>query len=350
MTHAESGPVGTGLRADALLAGVRGSPFAVGASITALLLVGFALLMGWSGGVDEVLSSEQGIWEHRDFRIALLVSLLAGYLPTARYFEARSAARSRRDLQPVLRPGADAPEAFCRLSPRMAGLAGLMGTAIVPSTALFIDRDPSLYFAAGYWRPEAIFGWTVGGFVGFWLGSFVYVTLAYARRFSRLAESLEEPDLLDLEPVRPFARHGLSSALLWLVLVSLVTVNAVDLAWFGLMVSIAFAGGIVALVVPVQGLRVRIRDTKRAELARVNATIRGDASAIGESSVGGMLAGGGAPLSLGDLLAYRSHVESVREWPFDTFTIVRFALYLVIPLGSWLGGAFVERLLGAALD
>jgi len=30
--------------------------------------------------------------------------------------------------------------------------------------------------------------------------------------------------------------------------------------------------------------------------------------------------------------------------------MLRFALYLAIPLGSWLGGAFVERLLSAALD
>jgi hypothetical protein len=28
--------------------------------------------------------------------------------------------------------------------------------------------------------------------------------------------------------------------------------------------------------------------------------------------------------------------------------MLRFALYLVVPLGSWLGGAFVERLLAAA--
>jgi hypothetical protein len=58
----------------------------------------------------------------------------------------------------------------------------------------------------------------------------------------------------------------------------------------------------------------------------------------------------GAGLGLSDLLAYRSLLESVREWPFDAPTMLRFALYLAIPLGSWLGGAFVERLLGAALD
>lgn len=40
----------------------------------------------------------------------------------------------------------------------------------------------------------------------------------------------------------------------------------------------------------------------------------------------------------------------MREWPFDAPTLARFLLYVAIPLGSWIGGALVERLLGAALD
>ena len=43
-------------------------------------------------------------------------------------------------------------------------------------------------------------------------------------------------------------------------------------------------------------------------------------------------------------------IKSVREWPFDAPTLTRFFLYVAIPLGSWIGGALVERLLGAALD
>jgi len=36
-------------------------------------------------------------------------------------------------------------------------------------------------------------------------------------------------------------------------------------------------------------------------------------------------------------------IENQRNWPFENSILVRFALYLLIPLGSWLGGAFVER-------
>jgi hypothetical protein len=38
------------------------------------------------------------------------------------------------------------------------------------------------------------------------------------------------------------------------------------------------------------------------------------------------------------------------RWRFDTPTGVRFALFLLIPLGSWLGGAVVERVVDLVLD
>ena len=95
-----------------------------------------------------------------------------------------------------------------------------------------------------------------------------------------------------------------------------------------------------------RGIHLRILQAKQAELERVNAAIRGDSKALTESLIGGRP----GSLGLADLLAYRRFIESVREWPFDSPTILRFALYLAIPVGSWLGGAFVERLLAVALD
>jgi hypothetical protein len=49
------------------------------------------------------------------------------------------------------------------------------------------------------------------------------------------------------------------------------------------------------------------------------------------------------------LLAWESRVESVPEWPIDAAALRRIALYLLIPLGSWVGGALVERLVDALL-
>ena len=57
-----------------------------------------------------------------------------------------------------------------------------------------------------------------------------------------------------------------------------------------------------------------------------------------------------AGAKLPGLMVMEKRIESVREWPFDAPTLTRFFLYVAIPLGSWIGGALVERLLGAALD
>ncbi len=60
-----------------------------------------------------------------------------------------------------------------------------------------------------------------------------------------------------------------------------------------------------------------------------------------ESGTGGRLA---------DLIAYEARISSVREWPFDTSTVLRWALYMALGATSWLGGAVVERVLGVVLD
>ena len=52
---------------------------------------------------------------------------------------------------------------------------------------------------------------------------------------------------------------------------------------------------------------------------------------------------------LADLLAYEARIASVSEWPIDGFTLLRLSFYLFLPVGSWLGGALVERLVSRLL-
>jgi hypothetical protein len=222
----------------------------------------------------------------------------------------------------------------------------VLGVLIAPVTGLVLDRDPGLYLQRDYWHPEIGFAWLVGSLVGWSLGVFMYETLVYARRFSDLAGQIGKIDLLDLSVLLPFARQGLRSALLWLVLISIVSLNAADFIWFVATTLLALVGAAAALMLPVRGVHRCLRKAKQAELEKVNAAIRGDSGQLAGSAIGTRRDSPG----LSDLLAYRGFVESVREWPFDSPTLLRFILYLAIPLGSWLGGAFVERILSAALD
>ena len=89
---------------------------------------------------------------------------------------------------------------------------------------------------------------------------------------------------------------------------------------------------------------VAITTAKASEIAWCNGQIRRrrDAFARAEPT--------GAESGLADLIAYKEHIEAVREWPIDTPTALRFALYLALPVGSWLGGAFVERVVDSLLE
>ena len=99
-----------------------------------------------------------------------------------------------------------------------------------------------------------------------------------------------------------------------------------------------------ALLLPVGGIRARIRQEKRVRLASVRSVLRASDLAIRE---------GRAELDevarLPGLLALEARIEGVCEWPLDTGSLVRFGFYVVLGLGSWLGAASVERLLDYAL-
>jgi hypothetical protein len=95
--------------------------------------------------------------------------------------------------------------------------------------------------------------------------------------------------------------------------------------------------GIATLVLPMRGAHLRIRAEKRAELERTRTAIRGEREKL--------LADSARPARLADLLAYEARIERVREWPIDLPILLRFSGLLALAVGSWLGGAVVERVL-----
>ena len=73
----------------------------------------------------------------------------------------------------------------------------------------------------------------------------------------------------------------------------------------------------------------------------VRAAIERERESLGEGGLGERLPA---------LLAYEARIESVPNSPYDARDRLRFGLFLLIPLGSWFGGAIVERLLAVFLD
>jgi hypothetical protein len=174
--------------------------------------------------------------------------------------------------------------------------------------------------------------------------------LRVSQVFSRAAERHAELELFDLGPLTPLAGRGLQSALLIVLAVSLFSLilgAGGDISpLFPVIQTATVLLAALALVLPSLGIRRRVRAAKREELARLSREIRavrsrrvateGPEGREGESR-------------LATLLALRRHVETTREWPFDLGTLGRFLLYAAIGVGSWLGGAAVERLLDLLL-
>ena len=105
--------------------------------------------------------------------------------------------------------------------------------------------------------------------------------------------------------------------------------------------------GTLMLLLPLRGVRRRIRRAKAEELARVQEAIRRERGVLIDSGRPESRAGNA---TMASLLAYHEFVQSIREWPLDASTVTRFALYVGIGLGSWLGAAVVERLLEVVLS
>jgi hypothetical protein len=292
--------------------------------------------------------SEEGLLQLRDARLALFLCALVGFLPASQQFVVRFTQANLRALEPLLGRGAESLEL-----PRPGFWSCILpGILIAPAVAYGIDRDFSFYFQPAYLaQPVHIFQWATGLFCTINIALSAHLTLACASAVAKRAEAIHRIDLFDFAPLAPFARQSLQTLFVSLVGLSIFSVNAGDPGFFVSLLVISIFYITVFAMAAVRCNRTvhrRIRQTKREEMLRVNAALRGDANA--QSGLSLAVPGEGGGLSAADLLAYRHFVEESREWALDTSAWLRSALYLAIPLGSWLGGALVERALEASLQ
>lgn len=316
----------------------------LGASLVTLA----ALLVSWvlGGELAEFAKSGRGILEERDLRLALTLCALVGLIPASQQYMLGVTQANLRALEPLLGRGAESPE-LPRPSFWRCILPGILA---MPAIAYAIDRDLSFYFQREYFSTTHAFQWAVGWFCTVNAALTTYLTFACSRAMAARVEAIPRIDLLDLKPLSPFARQGIQTLLVWLLTLSIISVYAADpgfLLPLIVMSILCLANSAIAAVMCNRTLHLRIQKTKRDELLLVNAALRGDVDARD----GLLIAppGEGASLSAADLLAYRRFVEESREWALDTTAWLRIALYLALPLGSWLGGALVERALEASL-
>lgn len=284
-----------------------------------------------------------------DFRIALVLILLFACLPAAYAHGVRGARRTMDELLPALEGSRDEIEALRagagRFDAAALRRAGWIGIAIAVAIPFLTDQHAGVW---ALWRygPEPIAQRFVLLGVGWLLARLLYAVAVESKRLARAGERVRV-DLLDLRAFAPLTRQGLRHALAILGTLSILSLMLFDYDKPGLVPVVASAGAVVlaaaiaALLSPLVGARRAIQRAKRAELDWCEGELRAARAALAE--------GRSHTRSLADLVAWRSTVLAVHEWPLDAPTLRRFTLYLAIPLGSWLGGALVERGVDSAL-
>jgi hypothetical protein len=321
------------------------SPWRLSLAIAAVLAALFLALEAALGRLPLVVGDGH---VRGDFRVALVLIAVVAYLPGALARLAQGAHATIDALVPVLRatPAEQAAlrEDAGRFDPGALRRAGLAGVAAMVALPFFTNLTLDAWTP---WKlpPEALAHRALLPGVGWLAGRFFYALVVESRRLARIGRTRVAIDLLDLRPLAPIPRQGLRHALLGAGLFAIVALALVDVGIaphllqvlaLALVANATFAAA--ALLLPARGLRDAILAVKRAELATTDADLR-------RARAG---APGARPLA--DVLAWRAFVEAVPEWPFDAPTVGRFLLYLAIPLGSWLGGALVERVVDALLS
>ena len=223
-------------------------------------------------------------------------------------------------------------------SPGAARLA--RAAALGAAVGVFVDLvGARAADAALFWRGHQIWVHLLNPMVFAALGILMATSNARAGVYQELGRRARVT-LGDIAPLAPFARAGLRTALLWFLGTSLASLLLVDTDSPMLVISILVvttAIAVASLLTPSRGVHERMREAKqqelgwlRVEIARASAALRGGDAA------------GAAQLPA--LLAWEERVASAPDWPFDAGTVARFGLFLLVPIGSWLGSALAERI------
>jgi hypothetical protein len=306
-----------------------------------VLLAGVIRLLAPSLAARGFEASPAWIWE-------LVNGLVIATPLTLNAYARRGALADLREL----RAGLDLDDAgFARWSAETTSapaswLAAASGVSVAVMLAVVLF-DPSIWGQRGRPGPrDPLLYWALlhNAAAAYAFGRMLAMEGALTRGFGQIAERVRI-DLLDPEPLFPLARKGQRSVLLWILLSS-----CLSLFWFGgdpavinaFVLVLALGVAASAFALPLSRVRARIVAAKRAEIARLNDALRDEREGLlqPESAPSGRIA---------DLVAWRGLVEGVAEWPVPLPTLLRSGLFVLIGIGSWLGGALVERLLAIVL-
>jgi uncharacterized membrane protein len=286
-----------------------------------------------------------------ELQVHTVIALLIGYMLTHQLRARSELQRDLRALRPLLPDPeeASAEEIFSSVA-RLPGtivtiVGGLFGVAIIPlfrgDAGFLPDRAGGefdvLWSAAANFALFAI------------MARLAYTGLSVGSQLDQRVTRKIRIDLLDLAPLAPYARRGLLSAMYWLLGSSIASLLFLRFGflWAHVFILIGtISVGVFAMLQSLKGVHGRLEEEKQRELAVLRTAIRNARGQVLDEGPGAA----DAAVRLPGLLAMEARIEGVNTWPFDISTFIRFSALGLLAVGSWLGGAVIERLLGLAVD
>ncbi len=283
-----------------------------------------------------------------EFRVAITQILMTAYSATAYAFLLMTARRTTREISDVVselphrQAIVDRAGKHSRWVLLLVGAASYLLIGVAATNATTPDANPWDWHG---WNHDIYWHRATTLFFTWWIGCFCYVIVAESARLSRLSNSIVTLDLLDMRPYQPLVRQGLTNALVVIGMVSVLSLLGVESRYWPALVGFWIMFIVLAwigLMLPLRGIRRKFKAAKGQELDWCRQSLMTSRDSLRGGAAGGR--------SIAETVAYQTMIENLRNWPFDNPTLVRFTLYLLIPLGSWLGGALVERGLDAILS
>ena len=305
--------------------------------VAATLLCGFWIWWAYAYGLMDKIAAgrEESIVLRANFTGLLLVCLL----PVMRYYLSRWTSEDARQLQRDHGIGLPEPQ-----RPGLGRTLGALGAVAFPYLFLFAPTPEAFSESPRNWSLAFILPLVFLPLMGWHMARFSQDLIVATALFGRLGARLPTIDVLAPHTLRPFATQGVRASLLVVVLLSVSANLYLDpgdaVVGSTLVTSMLVVIGLLVLLVPALPVHRRIKEAKYSELARVRAEVRSQRNA---------LAAGATDTSLGDWLALEQRLMAVSEWPYDVGSVTRVSLYVLLGVGSWVGGALVERLLDTSL-
>lgn len=325
------------MRTPRIVQRLQRNPAVLGLSISTSLLIGLLLHEVILDRFPVIFGEEDLL---RDFQTTVISILLSGYLVGAYYAVMRSTRNAIDELNSAWKTTTDTStvDSIGGIGKRGFFIMGLVGIFLATIMNQQMAESPWNWST---WEPEIWWHRILGLFIGWWFTWFATSVADSSERISRLTTRIGLVDLLDHSPWFPSVKHGLLLAMLTIGAISIGSLYLVDPElWLGVVIMLGFCVPLafITFLLPVRGVQRRISKAKQSEIEWVRSRIRRSRTLLDDSS--SMSHG-----QMADLTAYLGLIERIPVWPFQTSTIVRLLLYLLIPVASWASKQIIETAL-----